>query len=486
MIFTAPEFAIFGLAFFALWFSLGRLSSGVRRPLLLAASYAFYGSWNAKFLLLIVGSTALDFWVGRAIAATDDPKRRRRLLQLSLLGNLGSLGFFKYYGFFAASVSGGLAALGLDVGVPTLEVILPVGISFYTFQTLSYTIDVYRRDLPAARNFIDFALYVSFFPQLVAGPIERASHLLPQMRHLSGRADWSGLGLIALGAFKKAAIADNLAGVVDLAYTQPHDAYAPALWIGTWAFAFQIYCDFSGYSDMAVGLARLLGLDLVQNFRAPYASAGPSEFWRRWHISLSTWLRDYLYIPLGGNRGGPWATQRNLALTMLLGGLWHGAAWNFVLWGAWQGLMLAAFRPPFWRRLNDAVAARIGARTVLWLRRIVFFQLVCLGWALFRAGSLAECGVIWGKLLSPAVFTELDLVWNGVLASGEGPFLMGMGALCLGLWWVQNRWPTDPARLVAAVWRGPVALRAAFVLGLLYIAAVLAPETPPPFLYFQF
>lgn len=511
MIFTSPEFLVFALIFFGLWFALPRLFGvGSRRPLLLIASYLFYGSWNAKFLLLIFGSTLLDFWVGGRLAQTEDAQRRKRLLMLSLAGNLGALGFFKYYGFFVDSAVAGLAALGLTVSPPTLHVVLPVGISFYTFQTLSYTIDVYRRELPAAKRFVDFALYVTFFPQLVAGPIERATRLLPQMANLNLPPRWSGLGLIAWGAFKKAALADNFAQIVELTYADPQLSYAPALWIGSWAFAFQIYCDFSGYSDMAIGLARLLGLELMQNFKAPYASCGPSEFWRRWHISLSSWLRDYLYIPLGGNRHGPWRTQRNLMLTMLLGGLWHGAAWNFVLWGAWQGLLLAAFRPRFWRRLHAAATQRVGAPLVRLLQRLVFFQLVTLGWALFRAQSLADCATLWSKMLSAQVWRELPAFWHKLIHSGqaqyvlvrategdepwrsgliyasEAHFVLGMMLVGLLLLIGQWRWPHEASRLIERVWRGPIALRLAFVLGLIYAAALLAPETPPPFIYFQF
>ncbi|MCA9546728.1 MAG: MBOAT family protein, partial [Myxococcales bacterium] len=281
MVFTTPQFVAFFVLFFGAWLALPRRA---RKPLLLVGSYLFYGSWNPHFLWLIFGSTLLDFAVGRAVHRSADPRRRKQLVTLSVVGNLGVLAFFKYFDFFVGSAVQGLNALGLDASAPVLEVVLPVGISFYTFQTMSYTIDIYRGQLEPSDDFVDFALYVSFFPQLVAGPIERAKHLLPQLKDLAqNRADWSGLGLIALGAFKKVAIADNMAALVELTYTQPEQAWAPALWIGTYAFAIQIYCDFSGYSDIAVGLGRLMGLDIIQNFRSPYAAAGPSEFWRRWH-----------------------------------------------------------------------------------------------------------------------------------------------------------------------------------------------------------
>jgi alginate O-acetyltransferase complex protein AlgI len=421
LIFTTPEFVLFFLLFFGVY---GALGGRGRKWTLLLGSYAFYGSWDARFLLLILGSTALDFYLGRRLHAATEPRLRKRLLAASLTGNLGALAFFKYWDFFATSAADGLQRVGLEVSAPVLDIILPVGISFYTFQTLSYTIDIYRRQLEPTERLLDFALYVAFFPQLVAGPIERARHLLPQIVELgtrARRADLSGLALIALGAFKKVVIADNLAPLVEATYADPSLTHGPALWLGTYAFAVQIYCDFSGYSDIAIGLGRLLGLDIMTNFRSPYAAAGPSELWRRWHISLSTWLRDYLYIPLGGNRGGEWHLRRNLLITMLLGGLWHGASWNFVLWGAYHGALLVLFRPSWLRSLGARLHANRWARwpaTVV--RRLVFFHLVCLGWALFRAESLADCAVLMERMLD---FGALDLShWlDQVALSGEGP-----------------------------------------------------------------
>ncbi len=481
MSFTTPAFVLFFLVFLWLW---PNLRGRPRQVFLLAASYLFYACWSAPLLLLLIGSTVLDYTVAGALGRSDDPQRRRLLLGLSLAGNLGVLGFFKYYNFFADSAAAGLQALGLHVDAPTLAIVLPVGISFYTFQTLGYTIDVYRRQLAPCRSPLDFALYVAFFPQLVAGPIERAGHLLPQLADPDARrADLSGWGLIAIGAFKKVVIADNLAPLVDVVYADPEHAWPLALWFATYAFALQIYCDFSGYSDIAVGVARLLGFDLIQNFRAPYAALGPAELWRRWHISLSLWLRDYLYVPLGGNRGGPWLTARNLLLTMLLGGLWHGAAWNFVLWGAWHGLLLIFFRPVFWDRLRNRL--RPISPLVDLIRWLVFFHLVCLGWALFRAASLADCAVILGKLLDPRGWQPGAWLAE-VEASGEGP-LLRLWALALAfLLLVQVAGKVGSEVWVARVWRAPPALRFLFVVVALYACVLLAPEAPAPFIYFQF
>jgi alginate O-acetyltransferase complex protein AlgI len=483
MSFTSPAFIVFFLLFFWLW---PGLRGRPRQLFLLGASYLFYASWSAPLLLLLVGSTLLDFSVARAIGGSEDPERRRRLLAVSIVGNLGVLGFFKYYGFFVESAAAGLHALGLDVGTSTLSIVLPVGISFYTFQTLGYTIDVHRRHLAPCTSLLDFALYVAYFPQLVAGPIERAGHLVPQLQRLADpqppRAELSGWGLIALGAFKKVVIADNLAPLVDGVYADPSHALAPALWLATYAFAFQIYCDFSGYSDIAVGVARLMGVSLMQNFRAPYTALGPAELWQRWHVSLSTWLRDYLYVPLGGNRRGPWRTARNLLLTMLLGGLWHGAAWHFVLWGGYHGLLLVIFRPAAWTALYQRLPLRPLVDLVRWL---VFFHLVCLGWALFRAPTLHDCGVVLGKLLDPRGW-QLGAWLGEVQASGEGRMLALLGLVMLALLLAQRAARNGSEVWVARLWRLPAPLRFVVVVVLFYACVLLAPEAPQPFIYFQF
>ena len=345
MVFDSVSFLFFlPLAVVAHWLTRGHL----RAALMLLASYVFYGSWDWRFLSLIVVSTLVDFVAAiRIEQARESGKATKPFVLASLVTNLGILGVFKYTGFFVQSLADLLGALGVDADLPTLNIVLPVGISFYTFQTLAYTIDVYRGKLAAERRLLYFALFVAWFPQLVAGPIERASRLLPQLsakRRFDAQLFSDGLLLILWGLFKKMVVADNAALIVnsgfDFAAGGP--LTAAEAYLATAAFALQIYGDFSGYSDMARGTSKLFGVELLINFWHPYLATGPSDFWRRWHISLSQWLRDYLYIPLGGSRTG--GVSRNLMLTMLLGGLWHGAAWNFVLWGAYHGTLLVAER----------------------------------------------------------------------------------------------------------------------------------------------
>jgi len=481
MSFTTSAFFAFCIVLFS---GYALLRGRARSLFLLLASAVFYGSWDIRFLALLVGSVFVDFFVALAVARAEGA-RRKRLLLISISFNLGVLAFFKYAGFFVESAAALLTRLGVTTSAPVLEIVLPVGISFYTFQTLSYTVDVYRKRLPPSRDLLDFALYVMFFPQLVAGPIERAERLLPQMQAVSRepwRPDLTGLGLIALGLFKKIVLADGVRSYA-VALSAPDRAYPAALWFATYAFAFQIYWDFSGYSDIAVGLARLLGVDLMSNFRAPYAATGPSDFWRRWHISLSEWLRDYLYIPLGGNRGGELRTQRNLFLTMLLGGLWHGAAWHFVLWGAFHGLLLVVARALArrWPRTLQ-LAERRWFRPV---QSLAFFHVTCLGWALFRAPTLDACVQAWHKLL---LFEGLQLrAWLGHLATLKElrPAALWFGVFVLA-WLFQYLQPRSSKELVAQLWRWPLLPRALAVASLAYLAMLLAPLSPPAFIYFQF
>jgi len=337
-----------------------RLLPGTQRQRwLLLASYFFYGSWDWRFLALILFTTAVDYWIAHRIHRSDDPDERRRALLVSVCVNLGVLGFFKYFNFFIDSAAALLEAAGLHASLPALQIILPVGISFYTFQSMSYVIDVYRRDTVPAQTFVLYALYVSYFPQLVAGPISRVGDLMPQLaapsRVTADRVNF-GLCLILIGLAKKVLIADMLAPEVDRIFADPESQSSGMLLRGAYFFAFQIYCDFSAYSDIARGVSEFFGVRLMINFEQPYLSRSITEFWRRWHISLSSWLRDYLYIPLGGNRLGAAKTYRNLMLTMLIGGLWHGAAWTFVAWGAWHGALLAL------ERLSAVdVARRVGS-----------------------------------------------------------------------------------------------------------------------------
>jgi len=362
--------------------------------MLLLASYVFYGSWDWRFLSLIWISTVLDYFCGIIIDDSVDAKKRKLFLFISVFGNLLILGFFKYFNFFAANLQELLKAFGFSIHPRFLHIILPVGISFYTFQTMSYTIDIYYKKMKPTKRFFDLALFVAFFPQLVAGPIERAKHLLPQVlnpRKLSFNKFYEGCYLILWGLFLKVFVADNLARIVDPVFGALPPYNGLDVIIATYAFAFQIFGDFAGYSSIARGLGKCMGFDIMLNFNLPYFATNPADFWHRWHISLSTWLRDYLYIPLGGNRRGAFLTYRNLAITMLLGGLWHGAAWTFIIWGAYHGVLLIIHRllrqflskiPTFKNPLIE--------KMVYLLRVIFFFNLICLGWLIFRAESLLQ------------------------------------------------------------------------------------------------
>ncbi len=394
MLFNSLIFPAFFAVVYGLYLLLRR-HLRAQNAMLLAASYVFYGWWDWRFCGLLLASTAIDYAIGRALERAEDGRRRKWLLAASVGANLTILGFFKYFNFFYDSVAGGFERLGFEPPDLALQVLLPVGISFYTFQTLSYTIDLYRRRVPVCRDFLGFALYVAFFPQLVAGPIERAKHLLPQIlspRTVRWRDVDLGLWLILWGFFKKLVIADNLALVANEVFNNHAEHSGVNILIGALAFTGQIYCDFSGYTDIARGTARLMGFDIMLNFKLPYFALNPSDFWRRWHVSLSSWLRDYLYIPLGGNRGGALKTYRNLLLTMLLGGLWHGAAWNFVIWGLFHGLLLIAYRPftkhdaDYAPRLTPGVAAKLFAQWAL------MFSFTVVGWIIFRAESAQQIG----------------------------------------------------------------------------------------------
>ena len=400
MIFTELRFLAFFLGVFALNWTLRNRAA--RHLVLLAASYVFYGAWDARFLGLIILSTVADFCAALLLERHGTPPRLRRLVLGSAVTlNLGILGLFKYYNFFADSLVALLASFDVTVSQPTLQLVLPVGISFYTFQSLSYTIDVYRGQLRAERSLLSYALYIAFFPQLVAGPIVRAVDFLPQLaRNPDIRTvPWRPLLLLFFwGYAKKAAFSDNLAPWVDAFFAAPHTFDHASHWLGVLLYAAQIYCDFSGYSDMAIATAGLLGYQLCRNFDHPYVSTSPREFWRRWHISLSTWLRDYLYIPLGGNRGPTSRVATNLMLTMLLGGLWHGAAWTFVAWGALHGAALVVDR--WWPRRPDA-NNRIHITLLGW---IVTMLIVLTGWVFFRA----------------ATFADATRVLTGLMGGGDG------------------------------------------------------------------
>jgi len=384
MLFYTPEFLIFSLALLAV---LGIVhKSEPRKLVLLIASYIFYMWWNPAFILLIVFSTVIDFIVGGKLAAAESKTVRRTLLIISMTSNLGLLLFFKYAGLFSDSLLGIMQMMGYEPSWVSLNIVLPVGISFYTFQTMSYTIDIYRKEIGATKSPLDFALFVAFFPQLVAGPIVRAATFLPQLKKdVKLSCDQTTFFLILRGLAKKVLIADNLAVFIDPVFLSPGDWPSIIIWMATIAFAIQIYCDFSGYSDIAIGIARILGFTLPRNFNHPYAARNPSDFWQRWHISLSSWLRDYLYISLGGNRGTAFATYRNLMLTMLLGGLWHGASWNFVVWGFLHGAVLVIHRLYTGFRKKQDPEWRAGNGTLTFIVSWFLMQYaVMLTWISFR------------------------------------------------------------------------------------------------------
>jgi len=390
MWFDTPAYAFFLILVVAVYWRLGRRNQNI---FLLAASYFFYGWWDYRFLLLMIGSTTIDFLIARAIDRTGNTSTRRNLLVASLIVNFTILGFFKYFNFFVDSFIHVLATAGVHASAPLLRILLPPGISFYTFQEVAYIVDVYKKKLPAAKSFVEYALFISLFPHLIAGPIQRPSHLLPQVqgeRNFDSDKFFNGLLLILSGLFRKCVIADNCALLANAAFSGGFgEPNLCVLAIGTYAFAWQIYGDFSGYSDIARGSAQLLGFHFMVNFRQPYLATSIRDFWRRWHISLSTWLRDYLYIPLGGSAEPGYKTYRNLLLTMLLGGLWHGANWTFVVWGWLHGVALAFER---FIDANTAFLKNPRLQIGTWAKRIILFHFVCLSWIFFRADSLQSAG----------------------------------------------------------------------------------------------
>jgi alginate O-acetyltransferase complex protein AlgI len=380
MLFHSIEFLLFFSFFYSLYLTLPHI---YQNRLLLVASYVFYGSWNWKYLFLLFVSTLCDYFCGLKILSNRDKKIKKRFVVISIAFNLTLLGVFKYFDFFAESFGDLFRFLGFGVQPYFLEIVLPVGISFYTFQTMSYTIDVYRGKIQAERNFFDFAIYVAFFPQLIAGPIERATRLLPQIlqpRVIKVEHFFRGALLFYWGLFLKIFIADNLARIVDPIFSQLSFHNGSEVLIAVYAFSFQIFCDFLGYSLMAIGLAKVMGIELMENFRQPYFSRNIAEFWRRWHISLSSWLRDYLYVPLGGNQKGARRTCINILITMLLGGLWHGASWSFGVFGIYHGILIGIHHniSKVWNRVNPIIQI------------FLTYQLVCLGWLIFRASSAKQ------------------------------------------------------------------------------------------------
>ena len=443
--------------------------------MLLLAGLVFYGWWDWRYLSLLIFTATLDYLVGVRLGQETDDARRKWLVSASVVANLGVLGFFKYFNFFADSAAHLLGLVGLQASWTTLHIVLPIGISFYTFQSMSYTIDVYRRHMPPSRHYLDFLTFVSFFPPLVAGPINRAVDLLPLVekpRRITRDGVTRGLFLILFGLFKKITVSDGVAGCVDALYNRGGPASGADVALATWLFAAQIYGDFSGYSDMARGLAKIMGFDLMLNFNQPYFAVNPSDFWRRWHISLSTWLRDYLYIPLGGNRGSESKTYRNLMTTMVLGGLWHGAAWNFVLWGVYQGGILCVHRVYAGFRRGTTKLQGLAGRLSFAVQVVLFFQVVCYGWLLFRARSFGQIASYTAALLHP--------VGPVTVPTPTLPALIGLVVLVAleAMQWISG----DPR------WyrRWPSPLRGALYAGLGLLVAMGLSNAPAQFIYFQF
>lgn len=443
--------------------------------MLLAASYIFYASWDYRFVSLIFISTTVDFLVGKMLYTTLDQKRRRLILIWSVVFNLGFLGFFKYYGFFAESLQVLLSIMGVSIHLTTLNIVLPVGISFYTFQSMSYTIDIYRNELKPTKSYLDFALSVAFFPHMVAGPIQRAQSLIDQVSHprLVTRDNFTeGFYLIIWGLFKKMVVADNMARIADPIFTQSGAYTSAQVVIGSMAFAFQIYGDFSGYTDIARGVARLMGFNLMLNFNLPYFATNPQDFWRRWHISLSTWLRDYLYISLGGSRQGEARTYVNLMLTMVLGGLWHGASGTFVIWGFYHGTLLCLHR--LFRPLLARITPHNAIGQVIWRWTCIgfMFGLTLYGWLIFRAKDFHQLAE-----MTTALFSGGFLVG---LVSGLGKILFYIVILLL----VQfMQFQKNNLNLVR---ESPVLVQAVFYLICFYLILILGAFDAQSFIYFQF
>ena len=462
MLFTELRFLFFFSAVFVVYWLLTSFQR--QKWLLLLASYLFYAAWDWRFLSLILFSTIVDFQVGKRLH--QKTSYQKLWLYTSIFANLGILGLFKYFDFFAESAVQFAHFLGFPVSDLTLRVVLPVGISFYTFQTLSYSIDIYRGSLKPCTQLLDFSLFVAFFPQLVAGPIERAATFLPQLQtqRCWRLVDVRGASLLfLLGFTKKSVVADNVAPFVDRYFAQPNAWDAMSAWGATVLYAIQIYCDFSGYSDMAIAIAALLGFRLMRNFNAPYLSSDITQFWRRWHMSLSFWLRDYLYISLGGNRKGEIRRQFNLMVTMILGGLWHGAAWTFVVWGGMHGLALIVHK--YWFRWSNrpVFPTVLGTAFTFWW--------VCLGWIFFRAQSLTEA----------MVAARSWLFWHSDGSSSMGWWWIPTTMVLMGIHFTAQRvgnhqwWRQIPFGLYAFLWGSGLTL-----------AHSLMPTQVNDFIYFQF
>ncbi len=482
MLFNSIDFAVFLPIVFLLYWTLFARSLRAQNLFLLIVSAVFYAWWDWRFLGLVFFSAAVDYRVGRALERVDAPGQRKLLLACSLVANLGVLGFFKYYDFFVVNFNSAFTLLGVPIGLRTLGVVLPVGISFYTFQTLSYTIDLYRRNISASHDPVGFTAFVLFFPQLVAGPIERASALLPQFaqaRKFDMAEARDGLRQILWGLFKKVVIADNCARYVDLVYQDPGSMDGSTVALATAFFAIQIYGDFSGYSDMAIGTARLLGFKLMRNFAYPYFSRDMAEFWRRWHISLSTWFRDYLYIPIGGSRGTKAMQVRNALIVFAVSGLWHGASWNFLIWGLLNGLYFVPLVLSERNRHNLGIVAEQS-----WLpslreafNMLATFVLACLAWVFFRASDLPTALDAYRSIFSGSLFTAPAKLLSGFMI----PTCFGLALLLTLEWYARERQYGLHLDGMLPKWA-----RMSIYYGVVALIIAFAPITAATFIYFQF
>lgn len=470
MNFASIQFLVFLVLLFAGYLLVRRHQA--QNVLLLVASYYFYACWDARFLLLIWLVTGVSYAAGRAVHRAASRQIGKRYVIAYAVFVLSILSYFKYANFFIESAQTLLISLGIRVEPLHLQIILPAAISFYVFESLCYVIEIWKGRLPATATLGQYALFIAYFPKLVAGPIERPAVLIPQIqkpRTVNEENLTRGLFLILLGLFKKVVVADGLAPTVDSVFNRAVTPGSIDIIIGVYAFALQIYCDFSGYTDIARGVSKLFGIELSQNFRFPYFSSNASEFWKRWHISLSSWLRDYLYVPLGGNRFGEWRTRLNLMLTMLLGGLWHGAAWNYIFWGAYQGALLVAFRfvPDLPKGGLKAVVARV-------LATALFFQFVCYGWLLFRSRSLHQA-YEYSVALVAGSYAPIVTAARPPLAT-----LLGVAVLCL---YDLLAYRSGRATFYRA-WPAP--LRAALYAALTFLTLMGLANARSAFIYFQF
>ncbi len=483
MLFNSIDFAIFLPIVFVLYWFVAQKHLRLQNGLIVLASYVFYGWWDWRFLSLILFSTLIDYSIGNLLKREEQVFKRKIYLWTSIAFNLGFLGFFKYYNFFLDNFIAAFSFFGSEIQASTLTIILPVGISFYTFQTLSYTIDVYKRKLEPTNDFVAFSAFVSFFPQLVAGPIERASNLLPQFYHkrvFNYNKAVDGMRQILWGLFKKIVIADNCAEFANHIFNNSADMNGSTLVLGAVFFTFQIYGDFSGYSDIAIGTSRLFGFDLMRNFNFPYFSRNIAEFWRRWHISLSTWFRDYLYIPLGGSRGGTWMKVRNTFIIFIVSGFWHGANWTFVIWGVLNALYFLPLMLTNRSRNNFDIVAQGKCFPLLreLLLILLTFSLTVFAWIFFRAENIGHAFSYISEIFSSSLFDVPSFI--GI---GRAFVVFLLIAFFVLIEWVGREGQYAIAHLGSS-WTP--ALRWSFYAFLIFAIGMYMPSVESPFIYFQF